>query len=167
MLKYLKTQELFREVPGEISLGISISGCMIHCPKCHSKELWEDKGTPLTKEELHRLSIKHRGVTCMLFLGGEHNVEALTELFEYTHTKLGLRVAWYCGLDMVPKTKNGVKKWLDFLKIGHYDEECGPLNSPTTNQRLYKLDHNSDGTYWESDITYLLQKQNNENKSTD
>ena len=28
---------------------------------------------------------------------------------------------------------------LDYLKIGHYDEELGGLDKETTNQRLYKV----------------------------
>ena len=52
MLKYLYTKEVFLEVPSEISLGVSITGCTIHCYGCHSRELWEDKGNPLTIEKL-------------------------------------------------------------------------------------------------------------------
>ena len=52
MLKYLYTKEIFLEVPSEISLGVSITGCTIHCYGCHSRELWEDKGNPLTIEKL-------------------------------------------------------------------------------------------------------------------
>ena len=31
--------------------------------------------------------------------------------------------------------------WFDYIKLGHYDEDLGPLNSPTTNQKLFKLTH--------------------------
>lgn len=157
MLKYLYKQEVFREVPGEITLGISISGCRIHCKGCHSRELWEDKGTPLTIEELDELMKEHRGLTCLLLLGGEHDIDALTELFMWAHKRV--KTAWYCGLDMIPKDKLGILQYLDFYKTGHYDMDLGGLDSPTTNQKLYKIEHQGDDNYWETDITHLLQKK--------
>lgn len=44
-------------------------------------------------------------------------------------------------------------------KLGHYDEELGGLSSPTTNQRLYKINHLGDGDYTQEDITYKLTKK--------
>ena len=32
---------------------------------------------------------------------------------------------------------------LNYLKLGPYKEECGPLDCPTTNQKLFKLSENS------------------------
>ena len=136
MLKYLKVQELFQEVPGEITLGISISGCTIHCKGCHSRELWEDKGIPLDVETLCGLLNQHQGVTCLCLLGGEHDIDSLIELFMYAHKRV--KTAWYCGLDMIPKDKRGILDYLDFVKLGHYDQDLGGLDSPTTNQRLYE-----------------------------
>lgn len=46
------------------------------------------------------------------------------------------------------------------IELGHYDMDLGGLDSPTTNQRLYKIEHQGDGNYWETDITHLLQKKN-------
>ena len=160
MLKYLKVQEIFKEVPGEITLGISISGCQIHCQGCNQRELWEDKGEILDVETLCGLLNQHHGVTCCLLMGGEHDIDALTELFMYTHKRI--KTAWYCGLDMVPKKYIGILDYLDFCKLGHYDMELGGLDSPTTNQRLYE--HNpfySDYTIGNSwrDITYKFWKQ--------
>lgn len=157
MLKYLYIKEVFREIPGEISLGLSISGCQIRCHGCHSRELWEDKGTPLTKECLEELLEEHKGITCLLLLGGEHDMDSLTELFMYAHKRI--KTAWYCGFDYIPTNKRGIIQYLDFLKLGHYDQELGGLSSPTTNQRLYKIEHQGDGNYWKTDITHLLQKQ--------
>lgn len=142
MLKYIYCKEVFSEVPGEISLGISISGCQIHCHYCHSRELWEDKGTPLTIEELQSLFDKHQGITCICLLGGEHDIDSLIELFMYAHQRV--KTAWYCGLDMIPKDKIGILKYLDFVKIGHYDQELGGLGSPLTNQQFYKVESISD-----------------------
>lgn len=137
MLKYIYCKEVFSEVPGEISLGISISGCQIHCQGCHSRELWEDKGTPLTIEHLQSLLDKHQGITCLCLLGGEHDIDSLIELFMYAHQRI--KTAWYCGLDMIPKNKVGIIQYLDFLKVGRFDLDLGPINEKTTNQRFYKI----------------------------
>ena len=163
MLKYLYYKEIFAEVPGEITLGVSISGCTIHCQGCHSRELWEDKGTPLTIEELQRLLDKHKGITCLLLLGGERDIDALTELFQYAYKRI--KTAWYCGLDLIPKGKYGILQYLDFCKVGHYDQELGGLDSPSTNQRFYKIEHQGDGSYYQHDLTYLFNKQKQKNEN--
>lgn len=156
MLKYLYCKEIFAEVPSEITLGVSISGCQIRCPGCHSRELWEDKGILLTMEELQNLLDKHKGITTLLLLGGEHDIDTLTELFQYAYKEV--KTAWYCGLDMIPKDKLGIMQYLDYLKLGHYDHELGGLNSPTTNQRFYQIEHQGDGSYYEHDITFKFKK---------
>lgn len=151
MLKYLWTREVFQEIPSEFSLGIAVSGCQIHCVGCHSRELWEDKGESLDVETLCGLLNQHHGITCLCIFGGEHDMDSLIELFMYAHKRV--KTAWYCGLDMLPKDKLGIMQYLDWLKLGHFDIELGGLDSPTTNQRLYKIEHQGDGNYWQTDIT--------------
>lgn len=165
MLKYLYCSEIFAEVPGEITLGISISGCTIHCQGCHSRELWEDKGISLTVEELQRLLDKHKGITCLCLLGGEHNIDNLIELFQYAHKRV--KTAWYCGLDFIPKDKLGIIEYLDWLKVGHYDQELGPLTSPTTNQRFFQIEHFPNGEYMRIDITNKFYNKNKQNENQD
>lgn len=150
MLKYLYTSEVFREVPGEISLAVAITGCRLKCVGCHSRDLWEDKGTPLTLECLEHLLKKHQGVTCLCLFGGEHDMDTLTELFMYAHKKV--KTAWYAGLDILPKKHLGILGYLDYLKLGHYDDSLGGLDSPTTNQHLYRVNNEN-----LEDITYQLQ----------
>lgn len=163
MLKYLFKSIIFSEIPEEITLGISISGCQIHCKGCHSRELWEDKGTQLTRRNLEELILSNDGITCLLLLGGEHDIDSLINLFYYVSVTFPkIKTAWYCGLDMIPKDKKEILDYLDYVKIGHYDEELGGLTSPKTNQRLYKLSHKNKGIDKE-DITYKLQIKN-ENK---
>ena len=154
MLKYLYCKEVFSEIPGEISLGISISGCSIHCVGCHSRELWEDKGESLDVETLCGLLNQHEGITCVCLFGGEHDIDALTELFMYAHKRV--KTAWYSGLDRLPKDKHGILQFLDFYKEGHFDYELGGLDSPTTNQKLYHITHPGEKLW---DITKLLQKK--------
>lgn len=157
MLKYLYVQEIFREVPGEITLGISISGCQIRCKGCHSRELWKDEGTPLTLEALDKLLKEHQGVTCVCLFGGESDVDYLEGLFKHLHGQV--KTAWYCGLDMIPRDKRSILQYLDYYKTGHYNSEYGGLDSPTTNQRFYSLEHQGDGTYYEHDVTYKFWKK--------
>lgn len=137
MLKYLYCKEVFSEIPSEISLGISITGCTIKCPGCHSRDLWIDNGIPLTTQHLDSLLKNHQGITCLLLLGGEHDIDSLTELFMYAHNKV--KTAWYCGLDEIPEGHSGILEHLDYIKLGHFDKKLGGLDSPTTNQRLYKV----------------------------
>jgi len=33
--------------------------------------------------------------------------------------------------------ENGIMEYLDYIKLGPYKEEFGPINKNTTNQRLY------------------------------
>ena len=155
-MKYLYDTITFQEVPDEVSLCIAISGCKVRCFGCHSRELWEDKGTPLTIEELQNLLGKHKGITCLCLFGGEHDIDALTELFQYSYKKI--KTAWYCGLDIIPKDKLGIIQYLDFLKLGHYDHELGGLSSPTTNQRFYHIKHLANGEYKKEDLTYKFTK---------
>lgn len=162
MLKYKYYKEVFSEVPGEITLGISISGCTIHCQGCHSRELWEDTGIPLTIEGLDTLLKMHKGITCLLLLGGEHDIDSLIELFQYAYKRV--KTAWYCGLDMIPKDKLGILQYLDFVKIGHYDSDLGGLVSTTTNQKFYKVHHLATGECTQEDITYKFQTKGNKHE---
>jgi anaerobic ribonucleoside-triphosphate reductase activating protein len=157
MLKYLNYDIVFQEVPFEMSLAVSISGCIQHCYGCHSRELWEDKGDELSIFAIEQLLKKEDGVTCLLLMGGEHDIDTLVEIFMHFHRKI--KTAWYCGLDMIPKDKLGIVQYLDFLKVGHFDMELGGLDSPTTNQRLYKIEHQGDGNYYQTDITHLMQRK--------
>lgn len=86
-------------------------------------------------------------------------MDSLIELFQYAHERV--KTAWYCGLDMVPKDKLDIIQYLDYLKVGHYDQDLGALDSFTTNQRFYKIKHLGDDICCEEDSTYLF---NNKNK---
>lgn len=165
MLKTLYHQVVFSEIPDEVSLGISISGCQIHCKGCHSRELWEDKGSPLTIEELDKLIAQNQGISCLLLMGGEREIETLTTLFAHVYNSYtNIKTAWYCGLDQIPQDKLDIMQFLNYVKIGHYDPELGPLTSPTTNQKLYQVEYQSDRHFWLHDITNKLQTiPNNEN----
>lgn len=159
MLKYLYSKVVFSEIPSEVSLGISISGCQIHCQGCHSRDLWEDKGKQLTRVGLQSLIEENKGITCLLLLGGEHDIDTLTNLFYFVSVNYPkIKTAWYCGLDMIPKDKEEILDYLDFVKIGHFDLNLGGLDNKETNQKLYAIKHTIKGNEF-TDITYKLQKK--------
>ena len=80
MLKYTTAQVTFREIPDEVTLCINISGCPIHCPDCHSKELWQNIGEDLTRSTLLRLIEENKGITCVCFMVGDSDMEYIQEL---------------------------------------------------------------------------------------
>lgn len=159
MLKYLYNQIVFSEIPSEITLGISISGCQIHCEGCHSRDLWEDKGRQLTRVGLQNMIEENSGITCLLLLGGESDIDTLMNLFYFVSVNYPkIKTAWYCGLDMIPKGKEEILDYLDYVKIGHFDLNLGGLASKETNQRMYAIKHTIKGNEL-TDITYKFHKQ--------
>lgn len=138
-LKYIGYSIVFQEVPNEISLTLNVSGCPYRCSGCHSKFLWEDEGMPI-KASLPSLLKEYKGrITTVCFMGGDHNLIELAELLKMVRED-GLKTCLYSGADDINKF-NGILDVLDFLKVGHYEEALGGLDSETTNQRFYKIQH--------------------------
>ena len=126
---------MLQEVPDEISLALSISGCDLGCNGCHSSETWvKTYGEELTDEILHNLLLKHKHISCVLIYDGVHDVVRLKELLEIIKT-YKLKTAMYTGLEYL---EPGVVKLLDYYKLGKYNKDLGGLASPITNQSLYK-----------------------------
>lgn len=150
MLKYINTGIVFQEVPDEVTLAINISNCPCRCPGCHSQYLWEDTGQPLDVAAIDAFVSQYgRDITCLSFMGGDADPVAVNRLAQYIHTAYPqYKVAWYSGRLRIPSTV--VKTDFDYIKIGPYIRHLGPLNQPTTNQRLYR--RRSDGEF--EDITY-------------
>ena len=129
-------QIVLTEVPGEISLALSISGCPLRCKGCHSTETYDTNfGEKLTYEKIDKLLNKH--VTCVLFYGGEWNPEELIKFLKYINAKK-LKTCLYTGyeLDFIPKE---ILNELDFIKTGSYNASLGGLNNKNTNQKFISL----------------------------
>ena len=140
MLKYVDTKVTFSEVPDEISLCINISNCPCHCKNCHSSYLAQDIGTELTFNEVRKLIKKNSGISCIAFMGGDSEPKRIDALASFVTNHYQLKVAWYSGRQ---ELSNHIDLYnFDYIKLGPYKEEFGPLNSRTTNQRFYKV---SDG----------------------
>lgn len=157
MLKYVNTKIVFQEVPDEITLSINISNCPCHCKGCHSAYLAEDIGTKLTLKELNSLIKSNDGITCVCFMGGDAAPEWI-DTFAW-HIKRNIpntKVAWYSGKEEISKRLN---LWnFDYIKVGPYIEEKGPLNQKTTNQKFYKVVHTSTGKSKLYDMTHKFWK---------
>ena len=138
-MKYVDTAVTFAEIPDQICLCINISGCQFRCPDCHSKYLWEDTGTELTPEVLDQLIVNNPGISCICLMGGTE--EEILHLLKSSKKIWNLKRAWYTGQSEIPNNY-ALLMLLDYIKVGPYIAEKGPLNSKTTNQRLYKIEHN-------------------------
>lgn len=138
-MKYVDTAVTFAEIPDQICLCINISGCQFRCPDCHSKYLWEDTGTELTPEVLDQLIVNNPGISCICLMGGTE--EEILHLLKSSKKIWNLKRAWYTGQSEIPNNY-ALLMLLDYIKVGPYIAEKGPLNNKTTNQRLYKIEHN-------------------------
>lgn len=138
MLKYLNTQVTFAEVPDEITLCINITGCKNGCKNCHSSYLAQDIGTELTFNEVRKLIKKNSGISCIALMGGDAEPDKVNTLASFiTNHYNSIKVAWYSGRQELSDSIDLFN--FDFIKLGPYIEELGPLNSKTTNQRFYKV----------------------------
>lgn len=138
MLKYLNTQVTFAEVPDEITLCINITGCKNGCKNCHSSYLAQDIGTELTFNEVRKLIKKNSGISCIALMGGDAEPDKINTLASFIINHYGsIKVAWYSGRQ---ELNNNIDLCnFDYIKLGPYKEEFGPLDSRTTNQRFYKV----------------------------
>lgn len=141
MLMYKGYTIVLQEVPDEISLAINISNCPHHCPDCHSKYLWDDEGALPLKDNLSALLNQYgKMITCVCFMGGDRNTGELMNYARFVKS-LGLKVAIYSGNNtyeaFIPYLS-----LIDYLKLGEYNNVKGGLNSPTTNQRFYRIENN-------------------------
>lgn len=161
MLKYTEAVITFSEVPDEITLCINISGCPCNCKGCHSSYLAGDIGTPLNEEELEYLIKENNGITCIAFMGGDANpflLDCFAEYIKIWHDTI--KTAWYSGRQ---ELSNKIHlRWWDFIKLGPYEEDKGPLTIETTNQKFYKVEHSGIDSNL-IDITYKFWKHETKN----
>ena len=135
-IKYSNYQIVFREIPDEITLAINITNCPNNCKGCHSPYLRDDIGYELTQETLKNMINRNTGITCVCFMGGDLFPEELNEFAYFIKSNYNLAVGVYSGLNKI--NSKLIIGLFDYIKIGEYLEDLGPLNSPTTNQKLFK-----------------------------
>lgn len=157
MLKYTNVEVTFREIPDEISLCINISGCKNKCPGCHSEYLQQDIGELLDITSLIKLVQLNQGITCVCFMGGDHDTKMINSLAKSVKYAMGLKVAWYSGNATLNEHIN--PKYFNYIKLGPYIESRGPLDNPNTNQRLFKIYCNEYCIYEFVNITHKFWKK--------
>ena len=141
MLKYLDTLIGFQEVPNDVALCINITNCPCGCKGCHTPELSQDICNELNVFEILKFKFTYGdGITCICLMGGDSNPKEINELAKIIKGgDVPLKAAWYSGRQYIPdeiELEN-----FDYIKIGPYIEKLGPLNSKTTNQQFFKIDH--------------------------
>lgn len=138
MLRFTDYDIVFQEIPDETTLAINLSGCPNRCKGCHSPQLMEDIGEELTENALDGILARYAGaVTCVCFMGGDGDAASVDRLAQHVRS-LHKRTGWYSGRATLPE--GFVAAHFDYVKTGPYIEALGPLSSPTTNQRLYRIE---------------------------
>ncbi len=134
---YNDFQVVMQEVPGEISLCYSISGCPLRCNGCHSPFLWkEGNGSTLTMENFtHTLKRYSSLATCVLFMGGEWHSQELTQMLKIAKGQ-GFKTCLYTGAESV---ESQIMAELTWIKTGKWDHSLGGLDEKKTNQRFIEV----------------------------
>ena len=98
-------------------------------------------GLPLDNDAIDAFVAKYGSeITCIAFMGGDADPRGVNLLAQYIHEEHpALKVAWYSGRIRVPS--GIVKHDFDYIKVGPFIKHLGPLKQPTTNQRLYRRNH--------------------------
>ena len=153
MLRLASYDIVFQEIPGEVTLAVNLSNCPNACKGCHSPHLRDDIGEVLDEEAIAAL-LKEYGasVSCFCFMGGDADPVAVDRSAALVKRLSGgrLKTAWYSGKDELAPGIHAES--FDYIKIGSYQEVLGGLASPTTNQRLYKVEngrlHDITNVFW-------------------
>lgn len=138
---YHQLKIVLQEVPGEISLCFSISGCSLRCNGCHSPQLWKEKsGTFLTKKKFEEYLNQYHGfATCILFMGGEWHEKKLIEFLKIAKQN-NYKTCLYTGEEKISQT---ILTHLNWIKTGKWNSKKGGLDSKTTNQKFIQIKTNT------------------------
>lgn len=128
----------FKELKNETSLLVTVSNCGNRCKGCHSPQLRGDIGEEV--ESLFPIIEKYKEhITAICFLG--HGNKKLIESFKsliwhikekYPNLKIGV----YSGYEHII---DSFLPYVDYYKVGRYEEYLGGLESITTNQAMYRI----------------------------
>jgi len=154
MLRYVNYNIVFQEIPGEVTLAVNLSNCPNGCKGCHSAYLQQNIGDIFDDNVLNYLLDKYgRSATCICFMGGDSDPEEVERLSLFVRKKSNeiLKTGWYSGKSKFPE--NVSVNNFDYIKLGPYIERFGGLDSPTTNQRFYKIENGA-----MTDQTFLFQQ---------
>ncbi len=151
-MRYASVQVVFQEVPDEISLAFSITGCDLQCRGGHSAQTWDaSSGTLLDEAAFLQLTTRYRGlISCVLFYGGEWEPATLIHLAALAKDQ-GLVTCLYTGCELTELSRP-IFEAFDYLKTGRWQVDLGGLTAATTNQRFYRV-QSRDGLFSFDDQT--------------
>lgn len=158
MLTFNNCELDLRSIPGEICLTFYICDCPCHCQGCSSPWLWLPGKRELTSARMHKAMEKLPYATCILFMGGDNDPEAVFELAADARA-MGRKAAWYSGRGF----QGAAVEALDYYKVGPWLPDYGPLTATTTNQRLYQIVNghlvNITNRFWTRENTWQPQQE--------
>ena len=138
MLLYASASISELEIPMKKSLVIYISNCQYKCKNCHTPYLHRSYGNTLSNNFDMIFNAYYNYFEVVCFMGeGKEGINDRNEMIKYCkyiHNKNKL-TALYSGRDC------NIENWMndfDYIKIGSYQEDKGPITEETTNQRLFK-----------------------------
>lgn len=88
-------------------------------------------------------------------MGGDADPLFIRSLAAFCNSK-GLKTCWYSGRSL--REAQPLLDTLDFIKVGPFIDECGPLDSPSTNQRFYRITKETAGPVLEDWTGRFLKK---------
>jgi len=139
-MNYYNFKIVLQEVPGEISLCFSITGCSLNCQGCHSPFTWKkNSGSNLTVLWFKKQLEKYRSMaTCVLFMGGEWHENQLIKLLKIAKES-NYKTCLYSGENEISKN---ILQELTWVKTGAWIQALGGLENQTTNQQFKEVKTN-------------------------
>ena len=140
-MNYYNFQIVLQEVPGEISLCFSISGCSLKCEGCHSSFLWKkENGTILSKNIYQSYLNQYKNLaSCVLFMGGEWHEKEIVSYLKLAN-KMNYKTCLYTGEDAVSVH---IMNELNWIKTGKWKSTLGGLTCSKTNQKFIDIKTNT------------------------
>ncbi|WP_196599045.1 hypothetical protein [Pectinatus frisingensis] len=132
------------EVPNKVAVYFEIGECVRNCKGCHSEHLRCKVNEKMSLYQMMQYAEAQvdKGANAIVLMGGTTNGLSDEELEELIIVMSGIApVCLYTGTD-----DESFHRWLaqklplTWLKTGSYKAALGGLQSPTTNQRFYKVD---------------------------
>lgn len=131
MLRVDTPEITLRDIPDEVTLAFPVLGCPHGCKGCHWQEYNKKQGESFTTEYLTKWVDYYKGVTCVLFYGGDWDKELKTLI--HSLQKYDIKIAVYSGKNTID---TDLYSMVDYYKVGAYNEVLGGLNNTNTNQKL-------------------------------
>ena len=140
-MNYSDIEIVLQEIPGEISICFTITGCALQCQDCHSPYLWkEENGKLLTPKIYNETLTKYKGfASAVLFMGGEWHPKTLKRYLK-TAKNMGFKTCLYTGLNSVDSK---IMSKLTYLKRGNWKKNLGGLDNKKTNQQFIEVQSNN------------------------